>query len=397
MARISLLMFQEPGHFIPTLRLSTLLQASGHTISYLAIPEFHELFKACGFHCHPILSNLIFSESRGDPFVVQNTARTFWRTIYEHSMQLRGIPVEARNLPTQFFQALFHEHPDLLPQLLLPDILKTEPDLLLCDAILGEWYGDVIARECHAPFVTLSAVLPHNGSSHRPISHPEIVLCPKELEIPGENSSVPNRHYCEPSIYHRQLAIGFPWHALPLGRPLVYCSLGTQSLCYEAAPRVLHAIIGAFSKMPSWQLVLVGGRLLDSELFDSLPPNVLLVPSAPEIDLLARSDLMINNGGLGAIKDAIMACVPMLVIPFRYDQPPSARRVEYHGLGRMCPPEDCSAEQIQYLVRQLAHDERTRMNLARMSALFRARESEAPAVRLLNRMLSGLESGCGPY
>jgi MGT family glycosyltransferase len=210
----------------------------------------------------------------------------------------------------------------------------------------------------------------------------EIVFCPKELEIPSDDIPLSERHYVEPSIFRGRSLSAFAWEFLDEGKKLVYCSLGTQCFDYANAPHLLRMIIEAFASMPEHQLVLASGGL-DMELDEREPPNVLVVPSAPQLELLARARVAISHGGLGSVKEAIMARVPMIIVPFASDQPANGRRVEYHHLGRVIPPTDCSPERIKEAVLDLERDEQVRPKMETMSSIFWAYEAAAPAVRVV--------------
>jgi len=49
--------------------------------------------------------------------------------------------------------------------------------------------------------------------------------------------------------------------------------------------------------------------------------------------LLSGASLAVLHGGLGGIKESILAGVPMLLVPFVFDQRPNAERIAFHGLG----------------------------------------------------------------
>jgi MGT family glycosyltransferase len=176
---------------------------------------------------------------------------------------------------------------------------------------------------------------------------------------------------------------------VPDPRPLVYCSLGTQSLNYGEARSVLMAIIAAFDGLPGYQLLMAATALYDDLSEEPLPENVRLVASAPQLSVLERAAAIITHGGMSTIKEAIMASVPSIVIPFAYDQPANGRRVEYHGLGRACAPPSCRPETLREIVLDVAGHQAWRRRVAAMSAIFWQRESECRAGHLLLDALAG--------
>jgi MGT family glycosyltransferase len=219
---------------------------------------------------------------------------------------------------------------------------------------------------------------------------PEIVFCPKEFEIPADASLVPNRHYAEPSVYRGRPARSFPWEFLNPKRKLVYCSLGTQCCEFATAPDLLWVIIEAFGGLPEHQLVLASGGvdLCGGDERAPLPANVMVVTSAPQLELLERADLMITHGGLGSIKEAILAGVPVIVVPFVNDQPANGKRIEYHSLGRVLASAECSPEKIRQAVLDVGTNGLVRSCVHAMNATFRAYEQAAPAVNLIRASIS---------
>jgi UDP:flavonoid glycosyltransferase YjiC (YdhE family) len=58
-----------------------------------------------------------------------------------------------------------------------------------------------------------------------------------------------------------------------------------------------------------------------------LPKNVLLVPSAPQIELLRRASLFITHAGMNSASEAIHYAVPVICVPMQLDQPIVAKRL----------------------------------------------------------------------
>src|SRR5258708_32870173 len=81
MARLSIVMFPEPGHLLPTIRIATLVKAKGHTVTYLTIPGFSHLIERLGFHFRPILSHLVGPCHQQDPYNPHVPAAELWRRL----------------------------------------------------------------------------------------------------------------------------------------------------------------------------------------------------------------------------------------------------------------------------------------------------------------------------
>ena len=65
-----------------------------------------------------------------------------------------------------------------------------------------------------------------------------------------------------------------------------------------------------------------------------LPSNILLVPRAPQLDVLKRASLYITHSGQGSTNESVHYGVPMICLPIFADQPLVAYRVaDELGLG----------------------------------------------------------------
>ena len=367
MAKIAFLMYPEPGHLMPTLGLAESLRLRGHTVFYYTTEEFRELVVGAGFQYRPMFSALRLGPGSGDCFAVQNTGDNFMRRIVDHLLAT-------------------HTGRSGLLQLILAEMRDPDFDLLVCDIVVFGFYcGEALAEELHKPVVVLNTSLPDADYA---TSLPEVVLCPRALEIPENAGQLPNRLYGEPAIFRKRPATTFPWSEVNSNLALVYCCFGTQLRTYPAVRAVLTSIVDAFRRLPSHQLVMVTGNLAREECFSALPSNVLVRASVPQLEVLSRASLIITHGGLGSIKEAILAGVPMLVVPFRVDQPNNACRVQHHGLGSACAPAQCSPEKIAELIRALLSDGTVRANVHAMGAVFRDCEAQAPVAELLGRLAS---------
>jgi rhamnosyltransferase subunit B len=64
-----------------------------------------------------------------------------------------------------------------------------------------------------------------------------------------------------------------------------------------------------------------------------LPPHARHFDWAPLGPLLRRASALVHHGGIGTAASALAAGVPQAVIPFSYDQPDNAARLERLGVG----------------------------------------------------------------
>jgi UDP:flavonoid glycosyltransferase YjiC (YdhE family) len=212
----------------------------------------------------------------------------------------------------------------------------------------------------------------------------ELVLCPREFDLPQTRLSR-GAVYVGPSIdLDRPPGSPVPWHRLEGSGPLVYAALGTMTASFpERARQVRRGILEAVSARPDWRVLLVG------EVEGPVPPHVVVVPSAPQLEVLARADVMVTHAGLNSVKECIFFGVPMVALPLGYDQPGNSARIEFHRLGRMGPIKHCSGTSVRSLIDQVLSTPSFKSNVARMRDAFRRAEQDAPSIQIIDQLLAG--------
>jgi zeaxanthin glucosyltransferase len=176
-----------------------------------------------------------------------------------------------------------------------------------------------------------------------------ITQTPKEFDFPISNWP-PQFHYAGP--FHDdegRVQVPFPWEKLT-GAPLVYASLGTL---VNGMEHVYRAILEAVGRFPQTQVVLSVGKNIGPDDLRPIPSNVIIVNTAPQIELLKRAALCITHAGLNTALEALAQGVPIVAIPIGFDQPGVAARVAYHGVGEFVEVGDLTAERLSDLVQRV--------------------------------------------
>ncbi len=63
----------------------------------------------------------------------------------------------------------------------------------------------------------------------------------------------------------------------------------------------------------------------------------IVVDFAPQLDLLERSALMVNHGGINSVMEALLCGVPQVICPRSVDQPGTAARAVRAGVALVHP------------------------------------------------------------
>jgi len=170
--------------------------------------------------------------------------------------------------------------------------------------------------------------------------------------------------------------VPFPWERLD-GRPLVYASLGTLQ---NRLTDMFTTIAAAIAPLDVQLVISLGAADQDApSLAARCAGNPIVVPVAPQLQLLDRATLAITHAGLNTALEALARGVPMVAIPITNDQPGVARRLEWLGVAEVVLPRQATAGRMRGAVARVLGDPgyRTRARtraaeIARLDGLVRA-------------------------
>jgi MGT family glycosyltransferase len=131
-----------------------------------------------------------------------------------------------------------------------------------------------------------------------------------------------------PSIDPHTRGEQFPLEALGDG-PCVYISLGTVHSAHAA---FFRSCFEAFADHPM-RFVLSLGKQLDAGALGPVPPNFIVRPSVPQLEILQRADAFITHGGMNSVHEGLYYGVPLIIVPHQFEQLFNARSVTARGAG----------------------------------------------------------------
>lgn len=213
MARVTLLMYPESGHILPTLRIVQSLVRQRHAVTYVTVPLFEPLLTHLGCHVFHVFGDLTARRATGHQATETDwlptlTGLDLWRRVAER----HGTP------PFSVRSAVRATASEVLA----PAIVATNPDVVLCDSKLIAACGDILRRACDAVVIGLRTELPIGDQ----IDCTELILCPDALELPRLRQETSGRFYCEPSVFTTRPDIATSGRRLrDNSERLVYCSL----------------------------------------------------------------------------------------------------------------------------------------------------------------------------
>jgi MGT family glycosyltransferase len=171
---------------------------------------------------------------------------------------------------------------------------------------------------------------------------------------------------------------------LDRGKPLVYCSLGSDARFYPDAEQFFRAVAEASRLRPDWQWVLSVGPHSDPSPW-AAGKNLAAVQWAPQMALLRMASVMVTHGGLNSMLECIHFEVPMVVAPAMRDQPGNMARAVALGIALGVRMKGLRAAPLAASIEQAMHSAGMRRRLAAVKQAI-AGENGLAAVELVESL-----------
>jgi MGT family glycosyltransferase len=175
------------------------------------------------------------------------------------------------------------------------------------------------------------------------------------------------------------------WGELSAGRPVVHVTQGT--IDNADTSRLIEPTIEALRDEDVTLVVSTGGRPV-SQLWAPLPANTFVTEYIPHDVLLPHVDVMVTNGGYGAVQRALMAGVPLVVAGNTEDKPEVAARVEYFGAGVNLRTGTPTAGEVRHAVRQVLQDDGYRTAAGNLQSTYADRDGVAEIAVLVDEVIA---------
>jgi UDP:flavonoid glycosyltransferase YjiC (YdhE family) len=121
----------------------------------------------------------------------------------------------------------------------------------------------------------------------------------------------------------------------------------------------------------------------------------VVVPFAPQRELLARAALTITHAGLNTTLESLSAGVPLVAIPITFEQPAIAARIRWTGVGESAPASGLNPQRLRGLIQRVLREsgykaaaERMKQVLARTGGSLQAADIAEEVVRTRKPVVS---------
>jgi MGT family glycosyltransferase len=175
------------------------------------------------------------------------------------------------------------------------------------------------------------------------------------------------------------------WQELDGRRPVVHVTQGT--IDNADLSRVIEPTIDAMGDEDITLVVSTGGRPV-SQLRIPLPDNTFVAEYVPHDVLLPHVDVMVTNGGYGAVQRALMAGVPLVVAGNTEDKPEVAARAEHFGVGVNLRTGTPTAGELRHAVRQVLEGDGYRTAAGNLQSAYARRDGVAEIAALVDDVIT---------
>jgi MGT family glycosyltransferase len=174
------------------------------------------------------------------------------------------------------------------------------------------------------------------------------------------------------------------WSELDGDRPVVHVTQGT--IDNADLRRLLEPTIEALGGEDVIVVATTGGRPV-SQLKVPLPLNTYVAEYIPHDLLLTKVDVMVTNGGYGAVQRALSTGVPLVVAGNTEDKPEVAARVAWSGAGINLRTGTPTPRAVRAAVREVLGNSRYLYHARKLEAAFARRDGVAEIAALVDEVI----------
>lgn len=116
-------------------------------------------------------------------------------------------------------------------------------------------------------------------------------------------------------------------------------------------------------------------------------PQILALPYAPYSQVFPRAAVNVHQGGSGTVGQALRAGRPQLIVPFGWDQPDNAVRVQRAGAGIHLPRAEYSVSSATAALNRLLNEAQFSQRAARVASEIQAEDALASACNAIEAIL----------
>jgi len=382
MARLAMLGHPAAGHINPTLPVIAELVRRGERVTYYATEPFRARIEATGakYRCYGTQEaferNLAQGGMLGGMAGLMETTEELLPELLEQlaAERIDYLALEAHALwgnlaaqrlgkPAATLCAMFAVNRELLPaRELAAHLYGGAPAAAALEGLRGlTRYVETARRVDRAYGVNSPDMINYLGNRQRL----NIVLTAREFQVGGESFD-PSYEFVGATALEPP-AETFAWPGQN-GQRRVLIALGTM---YNDAPEFYRHCCDAFGG-GEYAVVMAVGERMDPRHWPAAPPGFQIQAFVPQRAALAGADLFLTHGGINSAHEAMLAGVPMLVLPSQADHYIVAQQVGAVGAGVVLERRRADAATLRAAAIQVLGEPACRQSSARMGEYLRA-------------------------
>ena len=425
MAEILIASLSPTGHISPLLSIAQDLVARGDRVTVMTGAVHTDAILAVGAHPHPLSEAADFDQSPFDASSRGKTSKIKALNLAITRLFLAPMPNQYAELTAALdagrFDAIIADYGffGVIPMLVgdpaaRPPILQYTPTPMMLSSrdtaptgmglppgsgwlsrlrnrVLTQASQRVILRESQR---ATNAMLDDLGVQRLPVFLLDVGVLADRFIVPTVPSFEYPRRDLAPNVrfvgaVHPQPSSCYVrprwWSELDGSRPVVHVTQGTVD--NEDMSRLIEPTIEALANEDVTLVVTTGGRDVN-DVAVKIPPNTIVAEFIPHDVLLHEVDVMVTNGGYGAVQQAVSAGVPLVVAGSTEDKPEVAARVAWSGAGVNLKTGTPTPTMIRSAVRELLDDCRYLRRARELEAAFAQRHGVAEIAALVDEVVA---------
>lgn len=169
---------------------------------------------------------------------------------------------------------------------------------------------------------------------------------------------------------------------IDVGEPPLVFTLGSANVLN---PGVFYSeSIKAAIQLNPRAVLLMGGNTLP----ENLPKNIIATDYAPYSKIFPHARAIVHQGGIGITAQALRSLCPTLIMPYTYDQPDNAARVERLGTSRTINHKQYIAPKVAQELRELIENPRYAAKAKEVGRILQAEDGVGAACDAIKKQLS---------
>ena len=170
-------------------------------------------------------------------------------------------------------------------------------------------------------------------------------------------------------------------HFLDSGEPPLVFTLGSANVLN---PGVFYQeSIQAATQLNRRAVLLMG----ENALLENLPKDIIAMNYAPYSKIFPCACAIVHQGGIGTTAQALRAGRPTLIMPYTYDQPDNAARVERLGTSRTILRKQYSTSQVAKELSELIGNPRYAAKAAEIGCIVQGEDGVGVACDAIEKQL----------